>query len=99
MSGRGLTGVRLLRGSEGVQQPDILRLLMAKNVKIAVIGQHLETLIAHAVPLIQDFFDFEHSSAGLVLEGKPKWPFIGLVAGITFDFETAAHVISTRLSF
>jgi hypothetical protein len=72
---------------------------MAKNVEIAVIGQHLETLIAHAVPLIQDFFDFEHASAGLVLEGKPKWPFIGLVAGITFDFETAAHVISTRLSF
>jgi hypothetical protein len=72
---------------------------MAKDVEIAVIGQHLETLIAHAVPLIQDFFDFEHASAGLVLEGKPKWPFIGLVAGITFDFETAAHVISTRLSF
>jgi hypothetical protein len=99
MSGRGLTGVRLLRGSEGVQQPDILRLLMAKNVEIAVIGQHLETLIAHAVPLIQDFFDFEHASAGLVLEGKPKWPFIGLVAGIAFDFETAAHLISTHLSF
>ena len=70
---------------------------MTKDVEIAVIGQHFETLIAGAVPLIQDLFDFERSSAGLVLERKPQRPLIGLVAGITFDLEVNAHAASTSL--
>jgi hypothetical protein len=68
---------------------------MAKDVEIAVIGPYLETLIARAVPLIQDFFDFEHPSARFVLEGEPKRPLIGLVARITFDFEVNAHTIAS----
>ena len=80
MSGRGLTGVRLLRGSEGVQQPDILRLLMAKNVEIAVVCKNPETLIANAVPLVQDLSHFDYPSIGLVCEAETEGPLVRLVA-------------------
>jgi hypothetical protein len=64
---------------------------MAQDVEIAVIGQYLEALIVHAIPLIQDVTDFKDASTELALKGKPQRPFIGLVAGVTFDFEVDAH--------
>ena len=53
---------------EGVKHPIILRLLMAKNIEVAVVCQNLETVVANAIPLIQDLFDFEYLSFGLVPE-------------------------------
>jgi hypothetical protein len=72
--------------AEGVQQPIILPLLMAKDVEVPVVCQDLETLVAKPIPLIQDLLDFEDLSPGLVSKGKPEGPFIGLVSGVTFDF-------------
>jgi hypothetical protein len=65
--------------------------LMANDVEIAVIRQYLETLIVHAMPLIQDVTDFERASARLISEGKSERPLIGLVAGVAFDFDLEAH--------
>jgi hypothetical protein len=53
---------------------------MAKDVEVAVVGQNLETLVTNAIPLIQDLFDFEDPSPGLVSKGEPEGAFIGLVA-------------------
>jgi hypothetical protein len=53
---------------------------MAKNVEIAVVGHNLETLVTNAIPLIQDLFDFQDRSFGLVAKGEPEGPFISLVA-------------------
>jgi len=52
---------------------------MAKNVDVAVVCQNLETVVTKAIPLIQDLFDFEDLSLGLVSKGEPERPFIGLV--------------------
>jgi hypothetical protein len=57
----------------------IPRLLMAKNIEVAVVCQDLETLVANAIPLIQNLFDFEDLSPRLVSKGEPEGPFIGLV--------------------
>ena len=65
---------------EGVKQPAILRLLMAKNVEVAVVCQNLETVVANAIPLIQDLFYFDYLSTGLVCEAETEGPFIRLVA-------------------
>jgi hypothetical protein len=53
---------------------------MAKNVEVAVVCQNLETLVANSIPLIQDLFDFEYLSPGLVPKREPEGAFIGLVA-------------------
>jgi hypothetical protein len=53
---------------------------MAKNIEVAVVCQDLETLVTDAIPLIQNPFDFEDLSPGLVSKGEPEGPFIGLVA-------------------
>jgi hypothetical protein len=53
---------------------------MAKNVEIAVVGQNLEAVVTNTIPLIQDLFDFQYLSPGLVPKGEPEGPFIGLVA-------------------
>jgi hypothetical protein len=84
---------------EGVQHPIILYLLVAKNVKVAVVGQNLETLVANAIPLIQDLFDFQDLPSRLVSNGEPQGPFIRLVARVTFDLEMQTHRTSKRLSF
>jgi hypothetical protein len=68
---------------------------MAKDVEVAVVCQNLETVVTNAIPLIQDLFDFEDLSAGLVSKGEPKGPFIGLVARITFDLEMQTHYIKS----
>jgi len=65
---------------EGIKQPAIVCLLMAKNVEVAVVCQNLETVVANAIPLIQDLFYFDYLSAGLVSEAETEGPFIRLVA-------------------
>ena len=65
---------------EGIKQPAILCLLMAKNVEVAVVCQNLETLVTNAIPLIQDLFYFDYPSTGLVCEAETEGPFIRLVA-------------------
>jgi hypothetical protein len=53
---------------------------MAKNIEVAVVCQNLETVVAYTIPLIQDLFDFEYLSPGLVAKGEAEGPFISLVA-------------------
>ena len=65
---------------EGVKHPAILRLLMAKNVEVAVVCQNLETVVANAIPLIQDLSYFDYLSIGLVREAETEGSFIRLVA-------------------
>ena len=65
---------------EGVKPPAILRLLMAKNVEVAVVCQNLETVVANAIPLIQDLFYFDYLPTGLVCETETEGPLIRLVA-------------------
>ncbi len=64
---------------------------MAKNVEVAVVCQNLETVVANAIPLIQDLFYFDYLSAGLVCEAETEGPFIRLVALVTIDFEMQTH--------
>ena len=77
--------------AEGVQQPIILHLLMAKDVEVVIVGQNLETLITNTIPLIEDLSDFEDPSPGLVSNREPERPFIGLVAGVAFDLQVYTH--------
>jgi hypothetical protein len=53
---------------------------MAKNVEVAVVCQNLETVVANAIPLIQDLSYFDYLSTGLVCEAETEGPFIRLVA-------------------
>jgi hypothetical protein len=53
---------------------------MAKNVEVAVVCQNLETVVANAIPLIQDLFYFDYLSTGLVCEAETEGPFIRFVA-------------------
>jgi hypothetical protein len=77
--------------AEGVQQPIILLLLMAKDVEIVIIGQNLETLVTNTVPLIKDLSDFEDSAPGPVSDREPEGSFIGFVAGVALDLEAHTH--------
>jgi len=77
--------------AEGVQQPIILLLLMAKDVEVVIVSQNLETLVTNTIPLIKDLPDFEDPSPGLFSNGEPERPFIGLVAGVAFDLEVHTH--------
>jgi len=53
---------------------------MTKNVEAAVVCQDLETVVANAIPLIQDLSYFDYLSIGLVREAETEGPFIRLVA-------------------
>jgi hypothetical protein len=64
---------------------------MAKNVKVAVVCQNLETVVANAIPLIQDLFYFEYPSTGLFCKAETEGPFIRFVARVTIDFEMQTH--------
>jgi len=65
---------------EGIKHPAIFRLLMTKNVEAAVVCQDLETVVANAIPLIQDLAYFDCLSTGLVYEAETEGSFIRLVA-------------------
>jgi len=77
--------------AEGVQQPIILLLLMAKDVEVLIVGQNLETLVTNTIPLIEDLSDFEDPSRGLISNREPERPLIGFVAGVTFNLDVQAH--------
>jgi hypothetical protein len=53
---------------------------MTKNVEVAVVCKNLETVVANAIPLIQNLFDFDYLSIGLVSEAETEGPLIRLVA-------------------
>jgi hypothetical protein len=53
---------------------------MAKNVEVAVVCQNLETVVANAIPLIQDLSYFDYLSTGPVCEAETEGAFIRFVA-------------------
>ena len=77
--------------AEGIEQPTIVRLLMAEDVEVAVIREDSEALVADAVPLVEHLLDFKYPSLGLVREAEAERPLVSLVAGVTFDLEVQAH--------
>ncbi len=52
---KGLAGIL----AEGVKRPPVLTLLVPEDVEVTVVGPDFEAAIAHAVPLVNDFLDFQ----------------------------------------
>lgn len=50
-------------GAEGVEGPEVLHFIVAKDVEVAVVGAHAEVTGAWGVPLVLDFRDVEGAAA------------------------------------
>jgi hypothetical protein len=69
---------------------------MTKNIKVAVVGYDLETLVVNAIPLIEDLSNFEYLSFGLVPKRETERSLIRLVPGVTLDLKMYTHSTSLR---
>ena len=75
--------------SKGVKRPNVIHLVVTKDVNIVIVGADPEAAITHAVPRIENFFNLASLPPGPDREAKR--PFVGPVAGVAFDFEVQAH--------
>ena len=73
--------------------------MVAEDVEVAVVGENFEALIAHAVPLVEDFRDLIGANGGRRLpanvrcanQPKAQRALISFVARVAFDLESQAH--------
>ena len=71
----------LPRSAEAVKGPDILGLVMAKNVIIAVIGKNAKIASLGGIPTSIEFRDLKLSST----EREASSAFVGTITRIAFD--------------
>src|SRR6266516_3569915 len=73
----------LVFASEGVQGPVVLLRMVTEDVEVVVIGADLEALVARPVPLVENLFYLVRAAGA---KREAKWPLVGPVAGVAFDF-------------
>jgi hypothetical protein len=81
---RGLSGA-LTSGAEAIEGPDVLGLVMAKNVVVAVIGADAKIAGSRGVPSAVELMHFELSAT----KDEAERAFIGAVTRITLDAHLA----------
>jgi hypothetical protein len=76
--------------AEGIEGPFIVFLTMAKDVNISVVSMHFETMVANAVPLVENLHHIEPPGAFLA-RLKTLRTFISLVARVAFNVQDHRH--------
>jgi hypothetical protein len=82
---RNVSGLRqrqpLAGGTERVEAPYVLRLVVPQDEKVSVFGSNTEIDSAGGIPLVLHFHDFEYVPA----KGKTDRALVGSIPGIAFD--------------
>jgi len=76
--------------AERIQKPFIFLLVMAKDIRIPVVGEQPEATVPDAVPLVQNLHDLKRLGI-FCRRTEPKRPLVRLVAGVTFNLENHRH--------
>jgi hypothetical protein len=72
--------------AEGIEDPEVVGFVVAKDVEIPVVGADLKAPVAQSIPLVQDLGHFK--GAGILSQGpEAERPFVRLIPGVTFDVE------------
>ncbi len=69
---------------EGIEDPAVFGLVVAKHVEIAVVRADLKALVSGSIPLVQNFLHFKYRRVFLQAPETAR-PFIRLMPGITFN--------------
>jgi len=68
-------------GAKAVERPQILGLVMAQDVVVAIVGLYAEVTCLGGIPLAIQLPHFEFTSP----DNEAERPFVGTPPGITFD--------------
>jgi len=75
----------LARRAKTVERPEVLRLVVAQNVVIAVVGKDPEITRVRGVPAVVELLDLELAAA----KDETERPLVRSVARITFNVNLA----------